>query len=84
MGEFFTAGNPVLGVSIAVGFVVLLTAIGTALWFTLIKARKKAASTEPSETNKAVELLRQRYVNGDMNKEQYDEQLRNLQNPPKN
>ncbi|MGE6369622.1 SHOCT domain-containing protein [Planococcus kocurii] len=84
MGEFFTAGNPVLGISIAVGFVVLLTAIGTALWFALIKARTKAASTEPNETIKAADLLRQSYVNGDITKEQYDEQLRNLQNPTKN
>lgn len=84
MGEFFTPGNPALGITIAVGFIVLLVAIGTVLWLTLIKARKKSASTEPSETNKAAESLRQSYVNGEISKEQYDEQLRNLKGPPEN
>lgn len=58
MGEFFTPGNQALGVTIAVTFIVLLVAIGTVLWLTLIKARKKSAQTEPSETNKAAEALR--------------------------
>lgn len=84
MGDFFTPGNPALGITIAVGFIVLLAAIGTLLWFTLIKARKKSASTEPSESNKAVEALRQSYVNGEISKEEYEEQLRNLKGPPEN
>lgn len=84
MGEFFTPGNQALGITIAVGFIVLLATIGIILWFTLIKARKKAASTEPSESNKAVEALRQSYVNGDISKEEYDEQLRMLKGPTKN
>ncbi len=83
MGEFFTPGNQALGVTIAIGFVVILVAIGIALWITLIKARKNAASTEPSESNQAVEILRQRYVKGEINKEQYDEQLRTLKESPK-
>lgn len=81
MGEFFTPGNQALGVTIAVGFIVLLVAIGTVLWFTLIKARSQSASTEPSEANQAVESLRQSYVNGKISKEEYDEQLRNLKGP---
>ena len=84
MGEFFTPGNPALGVTIAVAFIVLLVGIGTALWFTLIKARRKSASTEPSESNKAAEVLRQSYVNGEISKEEYDKQLRDLKGPPKN
>lgn len=84
MGEFFTPGNQALGVTIAVTFIVLLVAIGTALWFTLIKARNKSAQTEPSETNKAAETLRQSYVNGEISKEEYEEQLRNLKGPPEN
>lgn len=84
MGEFFTPGNPALGVTIAVTFIVLLVAIGTALWFTLIKARNKSASTEPSESTKAAEALRQSYVNGEISKQEYDEQLRTLNTPPKN
>ena len=84
MGEFFTQGNPALGVTIAVGFIVILAAIGTVLWFTLIKARKKSASAEPSETNKAAEALRQSYVNGEISKEEYEEQLRSLKGPPEN
>lgn len=84
MEEFFTPGNQALGVTIAVGFVVILVAIGIALWITLIKARKNAASTEPSESNQAVENLRQRYVKGEISKEQYDEQLKTLKESPKN
>ncbi|MDQ0428458.1 putative membrane protein [Planomicrobium stackebrandtii] len=84
MGEFFTPGNQALGITIAVGFIVLLAGIGTVLWFTLIKARNKAASTEPSAPNKAAEALRQSYVNGEISKEEYDEQLRNLKGPPEN
>ena len=84
MGEFFTPGNPALGITIAVTFIVLLAAIGTALWFTLIKARNKSASTEPSEPNKAVDALHQSYINGEISKEEYNEQLRNLKGPPKN
>lgn len=84
MGEFFTPGNQALGVTIAVTFIVLLVAIGTVLWLTLIKARKKSAQTEPSETNKAAEALRESYVNGEITKEEYEEQLRNLKGPPEN
>ncbi|ANU26365.1 SHOCT domain-containing protein [Planococcus versutus] len=84
MEEFFTPGNQALGVTIAVGFVVILVAIGIALWITLIKARKNAASTEPSESNQAVENLRQRYVKGEISKEQYDEQLKTLKESLKN
>ncbi|MCH4826703.1 MAG: SHOCT domain-containing protein [Planococcus sp. (in: firmicutes)] len=84
MGEFFTPGNQALGVTIAVGFIVVLTLIGGALWFTLIKARKNAASTEPHESDHAIESLRQRYVRGEISKEQYDEQLRLLKESPKN
>lgn len=84
MGEFFTPGNQALGVTIAVTFIVLLVAIGTVLWLTLIKARKKSARTEPSETNKAAEALRESYVNGEITKEEYEEQLRNLKGPPEN
>lgn len=84
MGEFFTQGNPALGATIAVGFIVLLAAIGTLLWLTLIKARKKSAQTEPGESNKAAESLRQSYVNGEITKEEYEEQLRSLKGPPEN
>ncbi|ANU12036.1 hypothetical protein BBH88_18125 [Planococcus antarcticus DSM 14505] len=84
MGEFFTPGNQALGVTIAVGIIVLLAAMGTVLWFTLIKARSQSASTEPSEANKAVELLRQSYVSGEISKEEYDEQLRDLKGSTEN
>ncbi|ANU24239.1 SHOCT domain-containing protein [Planococcus donghaensis] len=84
MSEFFTPGNQALGVTIAVGFIIVLTLIGGALWFTLIKARKKAASTEPRESDQAIEALRQRYVAGEITKEQYDEQLRLLKESSKN
>lgn len=84
MGEFFTPGNQALGVTVAVGFIVILAAIGAVLWFTLIKARKNAASTEPHESNQAIEALRQRYVKGEISKEQYDEQLRLLKESSKN
>lgn len=84
MEEFFTPGNQALGITIAVGFIVLLAGIGTILWLTLIKARNKSARTEPSESNKAVEALRQSYVNGEITKEEYDEQLRTLKGPPEN
>ena len=84
MGELFTPGNQALGVTVAVGFIVILAAIGAVLWFTLIKARKNAASTEPHESNQAIEALRQRYVKGEISKEQYDEQLRLLKESSKN
>ncbi|MBD8016210.1 hypothetical protein QL992_05695 [Microbacterium sp. APC 3898] len=84
MGEFFTPGNPALGVTIAVGFIVLLAGIGTLLWLTLLKARKKSASTEPSGPNRAVDALHQSYINGEITKEEYNEQLRDLKGPPKN
>lgn len=83
MREFFTPGNQALGVTIAVAFVAILTLIGIALWVTLIKARKNAASTEPQESDQAIEALRQRYVQGEISKEQYDEQLRSLKESSK-
>ena len=82
MEGFFTPGNQALGITIAVGFIVVLAAIGVALWVTLIKARKKAESTEPTEANQAIEALRQRYVIGEISKEQYDEQLQQVKNSP--
>lgn len=84
MSEFFTPGNQALGITIAVGFIVLLAGIGTILWLTLIKARNKAASTEPSAPNKAAEALRQSYVSGEITKEEYDAQLRQLKGPSEN
>ncbi|EGA88492.1 hypothetical protein GPDM_15434 [Planococcus donghaensis MPA1U2] len=84
MSEFFTPGNQALGVTIAVGFIIVLSLIGAALWFTLIKARKNAARTEPHESDQAIEALRRRYVKGEITKEQYDEQLRSLKTSSKN
>ena len=77
----WSGGGYGMGGGFSMGFItiILLVIVGVVVWIMLANVRKSKTGGASQENESALELLKKRYVRGEISQQEFEEKKRNIQ-----